>query len=346
MQDPQENNIYLDKNESYYFLNPSILSELREFNAEIVTTYPNTEELKELIAKHTGHPVQKILPCHGSEQSIRLTIMSLFKSDDKIVLLSPTFVAFDYALEYVGIKPIVINYEEGEDRYIAPIEKIIASINENVKCLMICNPSNPLGCVISKDNMIKIIQRAQKFNTLVIVDEVYSKFSGVSCNELVTKFDNLIILRSFSKEYGLAGVRLGYLIAAPDIIKKLDNTRRMFWPISHFALHVLKIILKHLDYFEIEIKNTAQRRDELITFLRQLGLKCYDSKTNFFIVKSEKKKEIIEYLASKKIFVGEVNYFRHGEHLLHNAFRISVPSPKDKEKLVEHFTNLKNDGII
>ena len=346
MENQQNKNIYLDKNESYYFLNPSILSELRSFNEAVVTTYPNIEELKELISKHSGHPFQKILPCHGSEQSIRLTIMSLFKTEDKVVLLSPTFVAFDYALEYAGIKPVVISYEEDQSRYVAPIEKIISSINADTKCLMLCNPSNPLGCVINEDDLLKIIQHAQKFNTLVIVDEVYSKFSGISCNELVKKFDNLIIFRSFSKEYGLAGVRLGYIIATPEIIKRLDNTRRMFWPISHFALHALKVILKHLDHFDTQIQNTKHIRDELITFLRQLGLKCYDSETNFFIVKSKKKKEIMEYLASKRIFVGEVNYFKHGEYLLQDAFRISVPSFEDKEKLIEHFLSLKDNGII
>ena len=346
MENSQDNNIYLDKNESYYFLNKEILSELRIFSEKIVTTYPNIQELRELIAQHIGQPTQKVLPCHGSEQSIRLTIMSLFKPEDKIVLLSPTFVAFDYALEYVGIQPIVINYEEQQDQYVAPIEKIISSINSDIKCLMLCNPSNPLGCVISESDLFRIVQQAKKFNTLVIVDEVYSKFSGVSCNELAKEFDNLITFRSFSKEYGLAGVRLGYLIATPDIIKRLDNARRMFWPISHFALHALKVILRHLDHFDAQIKNTKQTRDELIEFLRQLGLKCYSSETNFFIVKSEKKKEIMDYLASKKIFVGEVDYFKNGEHLLQNAFRISVPSPKDREKLIKHFTSLRNNGVI
>jgi len=311
-----------------------------------VTTYPNIQELKELIAGHAGQPVQKILPCHGSEQSIRLTIMSLFKPEDKIILLSPTFVAFDYALEYVGIKPIVVSYEEHQNKFIAPIEKIISSINEGVKCVMLCNPSNPLGCSISESDLHRIISHAQKFNTLVIVDEVYSKFSGISCNELAKNFDNLIIFRSFSKEYGLAGVRLGYLIATPEIINRLDNARRMFWPISHFALHGLKVVLKHLNHFDEQIRITKQTRDELIVFLRQLDLKCYSSETNFFIVKSEKKKDIMDYLASKKIFVGEVDYFKNGEGLLKNAFRISIPSPKDKEKLIEHFTNLKKNGII
>ncbi|OGC56522.1 hypothetical protein A3H26_04220 [candidate division WWE3 bacterium RIFCSPLOWO2_12_FULL_36_10] len=342
----QRDNIYLDKNESYFFLNQNILSELKSFSEKIITTYPNIQELKELIAQHVGQSAQKILPCHGSEQAIRLTVMNLFKPEDKVVLLSPTFVAFDYALEYAGIKPIIINYEEHEDRYIAPIDKIIASINEDIKCIMLCNPSNPLGCVIDETDLLRIIEQAQKFNTLVIVDEVYSKFSGVSCNELAKKFDNLIIFRSFSKEYGLAGVRLGYLIATPDIIKRLDNARRMFWPISHFALHALKVILRHLDHFDAQIKNTKQTRDELIAFLRQIGLKCYSSETNFFIVKSEKKKEIMDYLALKKIFVGEVDYFKNGEPLLQNAFRISVPSLKDKEKLIEHFTSLRNNGVI
>jgi histidinol-phosphate aminotransferase len=211
---------------------------------------------------------------------------------------------------------------------------------------MLCNPSNPLGCVIDEPDLLKIIQHAQKFNTLIIVDEVYSKFSGVSCNELAKRFDNLILFRSFSKEYGLAGVRLGYLIATPEIIKRLDNARRMFWPISHFALHALKVILKHLNHFDTQIRNTKQTRSDIIAFLREIGLKCYASETNFFIVKSEKKKEIMEYLASKKIFVGEVDYFRNGEHLLQNAFRISIPSSKDKEKLIEHFTSLRDNGVI
>ncbi len=346
MENPQEKKIYLDKNESYYFLNSEILSEMKSFNEKVLTTYPSIQEITRLIADHIGHPTQNILPCHGSEQSIRLSIMSLFKPDDKIILLSPTFVAFDYALEYARIKPFVINYVENEGKYYAPIEKIISSLGEDVKCLMLCNPSNPLGCVISNADMYRIIEEAKKYNTLVIVDEVYSKFSAVTCIDMAKKFSNLMIFRSFSKEYGLAGVRLGYLIASPEIIKILDDDRRMFWPISHFALHALKVVLNHLDYFDNQIKIANKTRDELISFLRQKGLKCYDSETNFFIVKSEKKKEIMEYLASKNIFVGEVNYFKHGEHLLQNAFRISVPSPEDKEKLIEEFTRLKENGII
>lgn len=346
MKNSQDKDIYLDKNESYYFLNSKILSEMRSFDEKVVTTYPNIHELKELIAGLVGHSSQMILPCHGSEQSIRLSVMSLFKSEDQIVLLSPTFVAFDYALEYAGIKPIVINYEEQDNHYVAPIEKIVFSLNENVRCLMMCNPSNPLGCVISKPDMLKILEQAKKHNTLVIVDEVYSKFSGVTCTELLDTFDNLIILKSFSKEYGLAGIRLGYLIAAPDIIEKLDHARKMFWPISHFAVHALKVVLKHLDHFDTQIKDTIMRRNELITFLRQMGLKCYSSETNFFIVKSHKKREIMDYLTSKKIFVGEVNYFKHGDHLLQDAFRISMPSPEDHKKLVEHFVSLRQNGVI
>ena len=200
MKNSQDKNIYLDKNESHYFLNSEILSEMGSFDEKVITTYPSIQELTELIAGHIGHSSQKILPCHGSEQSIRLSVMSLFKPEDQIVLLSPTFVAFDYALEYAGITPIVINYEEQDNQYVAPVEKIISSLNENVRCLMVCNPSNPLGCVINKPDMLKILEQAKKHNTLVIVDEVYSKFSGVTCNELVDKFDYLIILKSFSKD--------------------------------------------------------------------------------------------------------------------------------------------------
>lgn len=346
MKNSKDNDIYLDKNESYYFLNAEILSEMRSFDEKIITTYPNIQKLTELIADHIGQSSKKVLPCHGSEQSIRLSVMSLFKPEDQIILLSPAFVAFDYAFEYAGIKPIVINYEEQDSQYVAPIEKIISSLKENVRCLTMCNPSNPLGCVINKPDMLKILEQAKKHNTLVIVDEVYSKFSGVTCNELIDRFDNLIILKSFSKEYGLAGIRLGYLIASPGIIKKLEHARRMFWPINHFAVHALKVVLKHVDHFDTQIKNTKIRRDALIAFLRQLGLKCYSSETNFFIVKSSKKKEIMDYLGSKQVFVGEVNYFKHGEHLLQDAFRISVPSPEDKEKLVAHFIRLKKNGVI
>lgn len=346
MKNSTNKKIYLDKNESYFFLNEKILSELKYFDEKVVTTYPNIQELTELISQHSGHPVEKILTCHGSEQAIRLIIMNLLKPVDKIILLSPTFVAFDYALEYIGLKPIVINYDEHQDEFIAPVEKILSSINADIKCLMLCNPSNPLGCTIDEADLEKIIIHAQKFKTLVIVDEVYSKFSGISCNELAKKFDNLIILRSFSKEYGLAGVRLGYLIASPNIIKNLDNARRMFWPISHFALHCLKVILKNLSHFDEQIEITKKTRDELILFLREIGLKCYSSDTNFFIVKSTKKREIMDYLASKNIFVGEVDYFKNSSQLLQDAFRISVPSPEDKEKLIAHFTNLKEDEVI
>lgn len=346
MNDSNRRDIHLDKNESYYFLNSEILEEIKSFDESVITTYPNIQKLKQIIADNVGHPIENILPCHGSEQSIRLSIMTLLTPGEKVILLSPTFVAFDYALEYFGVEPMVITYEEKNGHFYAPVETILSSLGVGVKCIMICNPSNPLGCAISKSDMLKIIEKANEYDILVIVDEVYSKFSGVTCSELVNEFDNLIIFKSFSKEYGLAGVRLGYAIASPSIVKKLDDARRMFWPISHFAVHTLKVVLKHSEYFNGQIESAKQRRDRIISTLRGLGLNCYSSETNFFIARSERWREILDYLASNGIYLGEVGYFKHGEHLLEKAFRISIPSPEDEAELIKRFSILKEKGLI
>lgn len=327
--------IRLDRNESYSFLNEKILSEIKDFNSDALSLYPDLNEVKDLLAKHTGLKTENVLATHGSEQAIRLTVQSLFKKGDEVIMAAPIFIAFTLALKHIEVIPKILLYKERKGNFFPPTTQIVNLINKNTKGVVLCNPSNPLGCSISRRDILKILKKTASFNVPVIVDEVYSEFSGTSFIDLTKKYDNLIILKSFSKEFGLAGLRLGYIVANSEIIEKLDDEREMFWPISNFSIHTLRVLLKHKPYFKKQIAGVVQRKKKLISFLKQRSVRCYDTDTNFVIIKSKNHKDIIQEFEAEKILVSDISTHIDSGNLLHDAFRISIPSEKDFKQVIK-----------
>ncbi len=328
------NYIRLDRNESYSFLNRKILSEIKDFSTETLSMYPDLNEVNKLLAEHTKLKEENLLATHGSEQAIRLTIQSLFKKSDEIVMVAPIFIAFTLALKHIGVTTKLLLYKEKNGRFYTPVTQIINSIKKSTKGVIVCNPSNPLGCTMSRQDIVKILRKAKLFNIPVIVDEVYSEFSGTSFLDLTKTFDNLIILRSFSKEFGLAGLRLGYIVADKKVIESLDDEREMFWPISNFSIHTLRVLLKHKSHFKREIAGVVKRREKLVSFFKSKGVKCYNTNTNFIIIKSKDYSRIQQTFESKKILISDISKHANSDKLLKNALRITIPSGKDYKKVI------------
>lgn len=329
--------IKLDKNESYFFLDKKILDEINKFDSSVISRYPDYTEIKKILGKHCGSKPENVLLTNGAEQAIRLTIQTLFKKEDNIILPVPTFVAITNALEFVGIKPQTIFYKEDSIKFIFPITEVLSSINKKTKGVILCNPNNPLGSSIKEQEILLILNKAKQFKIPVIIDEVYSGFSGYSSVKLTKTYKNLVIIRSFSKEFAMAGLRLGYIIANKELIKKLEEKRGLPWPVNHFAVHTAKILLRYKSYFEKEIREVLKRKKDLIFFLRERGIKCYNTDTNFIIINTSNHRKLIQDLKSKGILVSDVSKYPYGKKLLKNMIRMSVPSSRDIKIIKKSF---------
>jgi histidinol-phosphate aminotransferase len=324
--------IRLDRNECYYLINKKILHEIKQFDSSTLCIYPEFEPLKNLLANHCGVASKKIILTHGAEQAIRLTIQTLFKKGDRILLLSPLFAQFDLSLKSIGVKPKTVLYKEEENKFVFPTAKFLSLINKKTKGVLLCNPNNPLGYSIPKDEILSILKKAKQFNSLVVIDEAYCKFSGETSVAFTKMYKNLITIKSFSKEFGIAGLRIGYTIANEKIINRLDKKREMFWPISNFDIHAITILLKHTEYFDRQIKKIMKRKEVLISLLKKEKIKYYDTSANFFIIKSKDPIRLVENFRAQRILVSDISKY-YDKKLLKNCVRITIPSASDMQKV-------------
>ena len=251
------NKIRLDKNEKpddhVSYLMKKIKKNLKD---EILTAYPETESLYNSISKKFKINKNSLVLTPGSDAAIKMCLDLLTEKNDKIITLNPTFAMVDIYAKIKRLKQVKINYN---DNLNLDLNKLFKTINrDKVKLLIIANPNSPTGTVISNKILLKILNVCRKKNIFVLIDEAYYGFYKFTALNYLKSNKNLIICRTFSKAYGLAGCRVGFLIANHLVAQKLYNLRPMY-EINSLGVMIVNEILKdnHLIIFT-ESKETAR----------------------------------------------------------------------------------------
>ena len=162
----------------------------------------------------------------------------------------------------------------------------------------------------------------------IIVDEAYFEYSNVNATKYLSEYKNLIILRTFSKAFGMSGLRLGYVIADPEIINELEKLR-LAWSVNHFAVHAGITVLSEVSYFKKKIQEQKKIKEELYNLLSERGIQCYETDTNFLICKYPNHLDLVSHLSENRVLVNDVSHYPYSGDLLKNSFRINAPSEKD-----------------
>jgi len=320
--------IKLDLNENYAALDDNILQKLKEFDKFTISSYPEYQELIPLVAKYAGVSNDFISLVDGSDQGIQLLIDLFFEKGDTAVIPSPIFFVYHHLL---NIKQTLIKdilYIEEKDKYKFPFEETLKSLDSNTKELILCNPNNPLGISIPVHELKELLHRTKELDIPVIIDEAYFEYSNVNATKYLPEYENLIILRTFSKAFGLSGLRLGYIIANPEIINELEKLR-LVWSVNHFAVHAGIVVLGEINYFKEKIQEQNKIKEMLYDLLSYKGIQCYKTDTNFLICKHPDYLNIISRLNKNNILVNDVSHYPYSGNILKNAFRINIPSEED-----------------
>lgn len=332
----RKNFITLDLNESYHFLNDAIIDELKQFDHFTLSSYPEYAELTAEVARYSSRKTEEVCLTSGSDQAIQMLLNLFFHKGDEVVVPAPTFFVYFSLLELIGTSAKVVLHKDEEDRFTFPFEETLNAITTSSKGLLLCNPNNPLGTSLTEKEMTALLEKAHSLGIPVIVDEAYFEFSGSTAAPLLDRYDNLIILRSFSKSFGLAGLRLGYVLAHKNIIDELIKLR-LPWAVNHFAVHAGLVALKHQKHFKEKIVETLEIKKQLADFLEGKGVQCYRSDTNFIIAKFPAAKYLIEALKRRGLLVSDVSHYPHSGDLFINAIRITIPSQADFPRVQQIF---------
>lgn len=274
------NVIKLDSNENYAvsqeFLE-KMINEVRE-NMD-VREYPlgGTERLAQSISKYIGMPKEMIGVGNGSDQIIDLFLSNFTSKDTKILTSDPTFGFFEERCKLYSIPTIKIPFDKNMT---LNLEKFLSN-SKKASILYLDTPNNPTGFQFQKKDLEKLIR---EFKGLVIMDEAYVEFSDYSIVEMTRKASNLIVLRTLSKSFGLAGLRVGYFVANEKIIDAFTRVIQYPYPLNTLAIEVGIMALQQSKYFADVANLVKMERSRIIANLQQMKIfEVFDSKANFVL---------------------------------------------------------------
>lgn len=309
-------------------------------NAKLIRYYPdpNPVEFKEEIAKYVGHRVEEenILLGNGSIELIYMIAESLPRGF-KALIPVPSFSEYEKAALRVGGEPLFVQLP---DNFTLETEKIKQAVTNDTKIMCICNPHSPSGTLYNKEELLDLVDFCSKKDIIFSVDENYIEFADKSLDNTlageVKNYENLFVIRSVTKFYGMAGIRFGYAIAAGTLLDKLETVRQP-WSINGLAETVTLAAFRDKEFIENTKQTIAKEREALAKGLGEIeGLHVYPSVTNFLLVKIQNRKltstMLKELLAKEHILIRDCCTFMGMDD---TYFRVTVRSAKDNQQLVE-----------
>lgn len=324
---PKENDIIkLNTNENPYPPSPKAVEALKSFDCSRMRLYPdpNSDILVNSLAKRYRVKPSQVFVGVGSDDVISMAFLTFFNSDKPILFPDITYSFYDvwadvYKIPYKTM-PLDDNFRINKTDYFQENGGIIFP-----------NPNAPTG-VYESNEMIEEIVKANK-NSIVIIDEAYIDFGGESCIGLTEKYDNLLVVQTFSKSRSMAGMRIGYAIGNEKLIKYMNDVK--FSINSYTMNHVTQVCgaaaVEDEEYFIETIKKITDVRENTKKELKKLGFTFTDSKSNFLFAAHDKVKAetIFNELKSRKIYVRYWNKPR-----INNYLRISIGTAEEMEKFI------------
>ncbi len=299
---------------------------------------PHQLELKNKIAKIKGITSDKIFIGNGSDEAIDILFRVFCEPGvDNVVTIHPTYGMYQVCAE---INNIWVNKVPLLEDYSLDIPAIIKSCDSNTKLLFICSPNNPTS---NSFEPAEILELAGKLNLIIVVDEAYIDFSKrKSLKDEVMNHSNLVILQTFSKAWGLAGIRLGIAIADPMVVSYMSKVKYPYninMLTMNFAMEALNnenMVRQWTEEILVE-REILERKLKKYRFVE----KVYPSDANFLLLKVAKPKKVYNYLVEKKIIVRD----RSNVELCEGTLRITVGSPKENLALTEALMQYQRDFV-
>ena len=317
----------LDFNENTIGCSPQVLRTLRRaLNADWLSRYPEYDECRQALARYFGVSGDEVLFSNGVDDAIKLVCDTFVDPDDILLIPAPTFPMYQFFQSVAGGKTTLVRYDENLH---LPIEKILAALNKRTRWIALANPNNPTGTLISQRDLRTILRAAS--DTLVLVDEAYFDFSGETVLPWINKFQNLVVTRSFSKAFGLAALRLGFVFANSKLLAMMRRAHGAF-PVNSLALACALEAGKEEGYVRRYAQMVRVNRAKLCRALDDLGVPYAPSAANFVLTRfGDKAPEIARRLRKRNILVRD---WSHDPHL-RNYLRITVGSATQTRLLIE-----------
>ncbi len=322
-----KNFIKLNANENPYPPSPKAIEAIKNFNAEGLKLYPdsNGTKLKEALAKYHGVKKENIFLGNGSDDLLAIAFMSFFNSDKPVLFPDITYTFYKVWADLFNVPfecvPIGKDFKINPEDYKKPNGGVIFP-----------SPNAPTSLFQGLDFVREMLKNNP--DSIVLVDEAYVDFGAETAIPLLEEFDNLVIARTFSKSRSMAGIRLGYAIASEELINTMEAVKNSYncYTIDAITIEAGTASVEDDEYFKSTNAKIIKTRTKTIERLREMGFKVYDSYTNFVLAAHPEKnaKEVFEKLRDKNIFIRYFNLPR-----IDNCLRITIGTDEEMETMFE-----------
>ena len=315
----------LDLNESLAGCSPRVLARLASLTAAEVSLYPQREIGEQRVADFLGLAPEQVLLTNGMDEALSLLFTTYLAPGDEHLFADPTFVMYPILGSALGAH--IIRLQSGEDLAL-PVADFLDKISSRTRVIVIANPNNPSGLAARRSDLLQIAEAVP--DAAVLIDEAYFDFHGETLISDLASHPNLFVARTFSKAYGLAGMRLGVMTGAPEQISSLRSLSLPF-NVNSIALACLDEALADQDFVREHVANVKQGRDRLAQLFRELGLRFWPSQTNFVLVRvGEPVKPFVEAMQRRGIQVRDSS----GNPGCKGCVRITVGTPSQMDEVL------------
>lgn len=328
----QSNNelIKLDGNENYIPTDGDVILELHAAIQGIdFHRYPDTEgtEVVKLYGQYSGVDKDNIILGNGSDEMLRLVISSTISKGKKMLILAPDFEMYDfYCSQNEGE---TVKYKSSPDGKVNVENFIKLGLEENIDLVIISNPNNPTGHIFEEKEIVRILEAFS--NKTVIIDEAYYEFWGKSVIDKIDEYENLIVTRTLSKAWGLAALRIGFLIANKQLVTSLKKYKTPY-TVSGLSQAIACKMLERPERVLKNIEGIKKERENFFNALKaiqresSLDIEFYPSQGNYIFGRSKYKNALIKALNNKKIIIRSFE---------DDSFRITVGSNLENERVIK-----------
>lgn len=317
-----------------------VYKEAVENEIEKINLYPSPTKqiLKEELARYNKVDPENIIPTNGSDEALELISKVFIAENDEAIMPQPSYPCFESVSQMMGAKMVVVPLEKD---FSLNVDQLLKAVTNKTKVVWIANPNNPTGNILLSEKQIGYI--AEKISCLLVIDECYFELGGVTGASLIKKYPNLIVVRSFSKVFALAGARLGYLICnqeAAAYLNRLQQTNQVFC-VNRFAQAAAIAILRQSQLIKESITEFQKLKQGFEAKLREIPqLEVLETKTTFCLTRIKSittAAQLKEELKKEDIFVKDCSIY---EGLGKQYMYLGIPQERYQQQVIKSISDV------
>ncbi|HUI06848.1 MAG TPA: histidinol-phosphate transaminase [Verrucomicrobiae bacterium] len=323
----------LDLNECLVPPSPKVLQALRSAltRDNMLNWYPDSScaELRRSIGRYLNVPAERLMVTNGSNMAMEVFARAFVGSGDPVLICSPVYDVFEVQCKLQQARIEHFYFSEPFN----PDFDELTRRDEAYKLIYLANPNNPTGIGYPREKLLALLRKRR--DTLVLLDEAYHEFYGVTVVDVLDEFPNLVILRSFSKAFSLAGMRCGYLVAQPSVLEVAARALAP-WAVNGLTQVAAHAAIQDVDYMRAFVAECNQARRTLVDGLNRLGFVARFCYGNFILWQVPNPKKAVEILAARQVYVGN----KDSVPQLNGHLRVTIGTTAQARRFLEIVTEL------